>query len=144
MSLLSETYVTVSESQNCVGRDANLGNCDIVSANVIQLAAGNTAISGNLSRNAPFTITLSTHTIVDGQNWIICNPAALLTITLPAASSYVGREIMLKNVSAFAVQSGSSNVVPLAGGAASNVILAGSAGSKATLVSNGTNWVIMQ
>jgi hypothetical protein len=40
--------------------------------------------------------------------------------------------------------SASSNVVPLAGGAAATAILQAVAGANATLVSDGTSWIITQ
>ena len=51
---------------------------------------------------------------------------------------------MIKTIQAQTVVSASSNVVPLVGGAAGTAILAATAGKWATLVSDGTNWVIMQ
>jgi hypothetical protein len=51
---------------------------------------------------------------------------------------------MLKTIAAQSVVSASSNVVPLDGSVASAAILPAVAGKYATLVSNGTNWVIMQ
>ncbi|WP_176479108.1 hypothetical protein [Mesorhizobium sp. WSM3860] len=51
---------------------------------------------------------------------------------------------MIKTIQAQTVVSASSNVVPLAGGAAGTAILAATARKWATLVSDGTNWVIMQ
>jgi len=53
------------------------------------------------------------------------------------------REQMIKNIQAQTVDSASSNVVPLAGGAAGTAILSANAGRWATLVSDGTNWVVM-
>jgi hypothetical protein len=49
----------------------------------------------------------------------------------------------LKTTQAQTVDSASSNVVPLAGGAAGTAILTATAGKYAELVSDGTNWVIM-
>ena len=100
-------------------------------------------VVGSFSRGAPVTKTAS-FTLADTENWIICNGTASITVTLPAASTQVGREISLKNTAAFTVVSASSNIVPLAGGAAGTAILPATAGSWATLVSDGTNWVIMQ
>lgn len=77
------------------------------------------------------------------DSWIVCNGGASITVTLPAAASFPGREIMLKTIAAQTVVSASSNVLPLAGGAAVTAILAATAGKYATLVSDGTNWVIM-
>ena len=83
-------------------------------------------------------------TLATTENWIICNGAGSITATLPAASSWTGREVMIKTIAAQTVVSASSNVVPIAGGAAGTAILAATAGAWATLVSDGTNWVIMQ
>jgi len=96
-----------------------------------------------VNRGAPVTKT-TTFTVGSAENWIICNGAASITVTLPTASFWTGREIMLKTIAAFTVVSASSNVVPLTGGAAGTAILAATAGKFATLVSDGTNWIIMQ
>lgn len=79
----------------------------------------------------------------DTENLLICAGSATITVLLPTASSFPGRIIMMKNVAAFSVISTAANVVPLAGGSASTSILPAGAGAKATLVSDGTNWVIM-
>ena len=64
--------------------------------------------------------------------------------TLPNVSSYPGR--ILKMVTRFAgtVTSASSNVVPLAGGAAGTAILSAAPGQWATLISDGNNWIIIE
>lgn len=101
------------------------------------------ATATSLQRQTPVTKTLA-FTVAANENWIICNGAGSITVTLPAAASFIGREIMIKTIAAQTVVSASSNVVPLAGGAAGTAILAASAGAWATLVSDGTNWIIMQ
>ena len=101
------------------------------------------AVGGNFGRGAPLTKTAD-WTVQDTENWFISNRAATNTVTLPAAASYTGREIMIKTIQAQTVVSASSNVVPLVGGAAGTAILAATAGRWATLVSDGINWVIMQ
>lgn len=100
------------------------------------------ATATNLRRGAPVSKT-SSFSVAAGENWIICNGAGIV-VTLPAAASFTGREIMFKNISANAVTSNASNVVPLAGGAAGTALLPASAGSWVTVVSDGTNWIIMQ
>ncbi len=101
------------------------------------------SIYGSLARGAPITKTAD-FTVAAAENNLINNKAAATcTVTLPAAASFVGREIMIKNIVAFTVVSASSNVVPLAGGAAGTAILSANAGRFCTLVSDGTNWVIM-
>jgi hypothetical protein len=85
--------------------------------------------------NATYTVLATDHTIIQ--------TTAGSTYTLPTASSYTGRQLKLVTQFAGAVISASSNVVPLAGGAAGTAILAATAGKWATLVSNGTNWIIV-
>jgi hypothetical protein len=75
---------------------------------------------------------------------LIFNCGATCTITLPAASSRVGHTITVRTIAAQTVVSASSNVVPLAGGAAGTAILAATAGKWADLQSDGTNWQIMR
>jgi hypothetical protein len=99
--------------------------------------------SGSIGRASPVTKTVS-FTVATTENWLICNGAGTITVTLPAASSFPGREIMIKTIAAQAVNSASSNVMPLAGGAAGTTILSATAGKWATLVSDGSNWIIMQ
>jgi len=64
------------------------------------------------------------------------------TLTLPAPASYFGRKLRVSTNFAGAVVSASSNVVPLAGGAAGTAILAATAGKWADLQSNGASWYI--
>lgn len=100
-------------------------------------------ITGSLGRGAPVTKTTD-FTLAATENWVISDRAATNTVTLPAASSWTGREVMFKTIQAQTLVSASSNVVPLVGGAAGTAILAATAGKWATAVSDGTNWVIMQ
>jgi hypothetical protein len=99
--------------------------------------------AGAIGRGAPVTKT-GNFSVGIAENWLICNGTGTITVTLPTASAWTGREIMIKTIAAFTVISNASNVVPLAGGAAGTAILAATAGKYATLVSDGTNWIIMQ
>ena len=77
--------------------------------------------------------------------WIINNKSgSSCTVTLPTASSYSGRVLYFLNYQNQTLVSASSNVVPLAGGAAGTAILEAVAGANATLVSDGTNWIMTQ
>ena len=108
-----------------------------------------TISSGSFGRGAPVTKTAS-FTLAANENTIICNNAsnAILTVTFPAASSWTGREVMIKNINtgnAASVVSATSNVVPLAGSSAGTSILpAGQPDAFAVLVSDGSNWVVTQ
>jgi hypothetical protein len=100
-------------------------------------------VGGSIQRTAPVTKT-GDFTVAAGDNWIIVNKGSACVVTLPSAANFPNREIMMKVITAHAVTSASSNVVPLAGGAAGTAMLSGTAGRWCTLVSDGTNWIIMQ
>ena len=99
-------------------------------------------ITGSFGRGAPVT-KVADFTLADTENWIIVNKGSAGTATLPAASSWTGREFTIKVITAHTVVSASSNVVPRNSTTAGTAILAAAAGNWATLVSNGTNWVAM-
>ena len=85
------------------------------------------------------------YTITGTDTWIINNKTgSALTLTFPAASSWTGRYIVVKNMQAQAVNSASSNIVPIDSTSAGTAILLGVVGNWATMVSDGTNWIIMQ
>jgi hypothetical protein len=90
-------------------------------------------------------IKTANFTVADTEVWLINNKSgSTCTVTLPAASSWTGRVLRFQNYQVQAVVSASSNVVPLTGGAAATSILLASSGDSATLVSNGTNWLMTQ
>jgi hypothetical protein len=93
---------------------------------------------------APVTYTAN-FSVATTDAWIINNKSgSSCTATLPAAASYTGRVLHFQNYQAQTLVSASSNVVPLAGGAAGTSILLASSGDSATLVSDGSNWVMTQ
>jgi hypothetical protein len=79
------------------------------------------------------------------DSWVINNKSgSTCTVTLPAPSAYGGRQVVFKNMQPQLLVSASSNVVPLDGISAGTAILLDVVGNWATMVSDGTNWVIMQ
>jgi hypothetical protein len=90
-----------------------------------------------ITKTADFTVKSNEDVLIINKSGSTC------TVTLPAASSLPGRRILIKTIQAQAVNSASSNVVPLAGGAAGTAILTATAGKYAELVSDETNWIIM-
>lgn len=92
---------------------------------------------------APTTITSTTYSVLPADLYLIANFAGTVTLTMPAAISFKGRPIMVKTIQSQTVVSASSNIVPLAGGAAATSILTATAGKWSYLISDGTNWVIM-
>jgi len=92
---------------------------------------------------APVTVTADF--TVGSSSWYINNKSgSTCVVTLPTPSSYVGRQITIKNMQAQLVNSASSNVVPIDSTVAGTSILLNVVGNWATMVSDGTNWVIMQ
>lgn len=93
---------------------------------------------------APVTKTAN-FSVAAGETWLINNKSgSSCTVTLPAASALTGRVLYFLNYQNQTLVSASSNVVPLAGGAAGTAILEAVAGANATLVSDGTNWIMTQ
>ena len=122
-----------------------------VSTSITGLLKGNgTAISAAVANTdyVPLSTVLTKtadYTIANTDMWIINNKTgSALTLTFPAASSWTGRAITVKNMQAQLVNSATSNIVPIDSVTAGTAILLGVVGNWATMVSDGTNWVIMQ
>jgi hypothetical protein len=94
--------------------------------------------------SAPVTKTAN-FTLADGESWVINNKSgSTCIVTLPTPSTYTGRQVTFKNMQAQTLVSASSNVVPIDSTSAGTAILLAVVGNWATMVSDGTNWVIMQ
>ena len=114
------------------------------------LKGNGTAISAAVANTdymgvgAPITKTAD-FTVANGEIWYINNKSgSTCTVTLPAASSWTGRTLTFKNMQAQTLVSASSNVVPIDSTVAGTAILLAVVGNWATMVSDGTNWIIMQ
>ena len=103
------------------------------------------AINSSIAALSSAPVTVTANFTVGSSNWYINNKSgSTCTVTLPTASAWLGRYLTFQNYQAQTLVSASSNVVPQAGGAAGTAILLAVAGNWATMVSDGTNWVIMQ
>ena len=147
------TSVSVVSANGLAGTVANPTTTPAItlSTTVTGLLKGNgTAISAAVANvdYVPLSTVLTKtadYTITGTDTWIINNKTgSALTLTFPAASSWTGRYITVKNMQAQAVNSASSNIVPLDSTVAGTAILLDVIGNWATMVSDGTNWVIMQ
>lgn len=128
--LTSAKYTIANQSANAA-RDGYLTSADWTTFNSKQ------GLTTPVTTTADFS--------VGTENWCINNKSGSgCVVTLPVASTNSGRAITLQNYQAQTLVSVSSNVVPLGGGAAGTAILENVAGNWATLVSDGTNWVMMQ
>lgn len=129
----------------------NLTNSTLGSETAINITDGKLYYKDNAGNvqviaqkfSAPVTVTAN-YTVAAGVNWIINNKSgSSMTLTLPAANTNIGRRITVQNYQAQTVVSASSNVIPQGGGVAGTAILLNVVGNWATLVSDGTNWIIM-
>jgi hypothetical protein len=137
-------YPKLTELSNVYSPSPNNG--DLIQYNTANLRweniAASTVVAG--SEGPPVTKTNDFNVAV-GETYIINNKSgSTCTATLPTASSYSGRKLVFQNYQAQFLVSASSNVVPLGGGAAGTAILDDVAGANAMMISDGTNWVIMQ
>lgn len=149
----SVTSVSVVSANGFAGTVATATTTPAITltTSVTGLLKGNgTAISAAVANTdyVPLSTVLTKtadYTITGTDTWIINNKSgSAMTLTFPAASSWTGRYITVKNMQAQLVNSASSNVVPIDSTTAGTAILLGVVGNWATLVSDGTNWVIMQ
>jgi hypothetical protein len=94
--------------------------------------------------SAPVTKTAD-FTVAANETWLINNKSgSTCTVTLPSASLYSGRYLTFKNLQAQTLVSASSNVVLIDSTTAGTAILLAVVGNWATMVSDGTNWIVMQ
>ena len=123
---------TISISQATSSTNGYLSSTDWSTFNAKQPVAAPATKTANFSVGA-------------SEVWLINNKSgSSCTVTLPAASSNTGRVLYFLNYQNQTLVSASSNVVPLAGGSAGTAILEAVAGANATLVSDGTNWIMTQ
>lgn len=144
-----DVFVRVSTGSVLGGTDSNvqfgtLSNKDLIQYNGTYWTNVTPASVISGAGGAPVTKTAD-FTVANGETWLINNKSgSTCTVTLPTASSNTGRTLHFQNYQAQTLVSASSNVVPLAGGSAGTAILAAVAGDTATLVSDGTNWIMTQ
>lgn len=108
-------------------------------ASSVAFGAGGTVnyISAPSTQTANFTVGTS--------DWYINNKVgSTCIVTLPTASTNTGRSITFKNLQAQLVSSVASNVCPVDSATPGTAILLNVVGNWARLVSDGTNWVIME
>ncbi len=110
------------------------------STGVLSVSNGGTGLSVR-----PLVVTKTTDFVLaNSEGWVINNKSgSTCTVTLPAASSWPGRVVTFKNLQAQTLVSAASDVAPIGSATPGTAILPATVGAWATLVSDGTNWVIM-
>jgi prepilin-type N-terminal cleavage/methylation domain-containing protein len=128
-SYTSNTKYTFNPSSGTLSATALVGTSSVTT-------------NGFFALTSPTSIAATTYTVSATDNNIIINTSSATTLTLPAANTSAGRVLNIKNTTAFAVTSASSNIVAINGGAAGTAILPATAGSWVTLTSDGSSWII--
>jgi hypothetical protein len=121
-----------------------LANGDLLQYDSVQARWENVPASSVVAGFATAPVTKTANfTVAAGEVWLINNKSgSSCTVTLPTPSTNTGRVLNFQNYQAQTLVSASSNVVPLAGGSAGTAILQAVAGANATLVSDGTSWIM--
>jgi hypothetical protein len=141
--------VTSFGSQTFGGNKTFNGNVNISTGT---LDVGSTGTFGGrvktnwLERNYSYS-TSSSFTVSVNTTWQDINTNVLTTLTLPNPATYPGKELHLRQTGTGNLQSDSSNIIPFntpPTGSTSTGILTASLYEAVTLVSDGTNWIIMQ
>ena len=118
------------------------GNLDVTNraTGILSITNGGTGLATRptvITRTADFTLN-------DTAGWVINNKSgSTCTVTLPAASTETGRAVTFKNLQAQTLVSAASDVAPIGSATPGTAILPATVGAWATLVSDGTNWVVM-
>tara|TARA_R110000868_G_scaffold56524_1_gene174905 strand:+ start:1566 stop:2294 length:729 start_codon:yes stop_codon:yes gene_type:complete len=118
------------------------GNLDVSSRTdgVLPIISGGTG----LSVRPPVITVTSNFTLDNTAGWVINNKSgSTCTVTLPSAATATGRVVTFKNLQLQTLVSASSNVAPIGSATPGTAILPATVGAWATLVSDGTNWVVM-
>jgi len=137
-------------TETLTGNKTYSGNIVISGSSTLNVGSSGT-FGGKV--NTPWlerTYTTSTGTSITvsvNTTWLNFNQATQVTLTLPNAATYPGKELHIKQTGAGNVISASSNIIGFASAYNSSPvtsIIEPASGKAVTLVSDGTYWVIMQ
>ena len=121
---------------------AGLSSAPVIYTDDFSVAATDVWIINN--KLGSYLITEAGDYLITESSDFLITGAPSCTATLPAASGYSGRVLYFQSYQDQALISASSNVVGIGGGAAGTSILLARLGDQSTLVSDGTNWIMMQ
>ena len=137
-------------TETLTGNKTYTGNIVISGSSTINVGSSGT-FGGRV--NTPWiertytSTTATTLTVSVNTTWLNIHQDATVTLTLPSAATYPGKELIIKQTGAGNVVSASSNIIGFTtafSGSTQTAIIAPATYRFATLVSDGTNWIIMQ
>ena len=134
--------VVNTTTQSFAGNKTFTGTLDVGSTGTF----GGRVKTNWLERNYAYS-TSSSFTVSVNTTWQDINTSVLTTITLPNAATYPGKELHIRQSGAGQIISFSSNIIPFTSpptGSPVTAILNPTTNRAVTLVSDGTNWIIMQ
>ncbi len=134
--------VVNTTTQSFAGNKTFTGTLDVSSTGTF----GGRVKTNWLERNYAYS-TSSSFTVSVNTTWQDINTSVLTTITLPNAATYPGKELHIRQSGAGQIISFSSNIIPFTSpptGSPVTSILNPTTNRAVTLVSDGTNWIMMQ
>ena len=160
-------FLPISVANGTTTPSITIANASTTASGVVttgtQSFAGNKTFTGTLDVSSTGTFggrvntpwlertyvnsTSSSFTVGVNTTWLDINTNVLTTLTLPNAATYPGKELHIRQTGSGSLQSASSNIIPFSSpptGSPVTSILLASTHRAVTLVSDGTNWIIMQ
>jgi hypothetical protein len=133
---------TVSLSNRINGKVGLTGNETIAGDKTFSSRVNTPWLERTYISSSATSLTVSVNT-----TWLNIHQDATVTLTLPNAATYPGKELIIKQTGDGNVLSASSNIIGFTvafNGSTQTAIIAPASYRFATLISDGTNWVIMQ
>ena len=96
-----------------------------------------------MTAGSPALVLGSTYTVANSISVILNYSGGTVTVTLPDPSSWIGRHLFFSNTAGGAINSASSDVNPLNGGATGTAIVGATAGKWAHLYAVSGAWIII-
>lgn len=100
-------------------------------------------ISGAQVHDTATSMGGTTYSVLTTDMYLLNGESGTVTVTLPAAASFTGRMLYFGNLTAQAVVSASSNVIPLGDVAAGTAILPATDAKWVIMQSDGSSWRIL-
>jgi hypothetical protein len=135
-------------AQGAAGSQGAAGAAGTQGPQGAQGATGAQGAAGASGTSLTIRTVTATATLVDGDDYILCNPTAATTLTLPAAANNSGHVITIKRINAGAT---GCSVTGISTADASGGTLAlaapantgGVSGNMVGVISNGTTWYVV-